>query len=261
MWGWINRVSSVFVLAAIGALYGTAWAQICPDWPPERRSLEIKALDSQLGRWDEAYYRQGDSPIDDEIYDGLQQQLQHWRHCAGELSPEGNGRLPAGKVPHPVAQTGLRKLPDRFAVSQWMQGRRDLWVQPKVDGVAVTLVYRQGVLVSAISRGNGLKGENWLAKVKAIPAVPNRLQGAPANLILQGELFLTMNDHRQQTHGGINARAKVAGMLMRNPLSAELKQLGLFVWAWPDGPSTMVERLQQLAAMGFTLPQQYSKPV
>ena len=40
--------------------------------------------------------------------------------------------------------------------------RSDLWVQPKVDGVAVTLVYRDGKLNKAISRGNGLKGEDWI---------------------------------------------------------------------------------------------------
>lgn len=255
MWRCIYRV-----LVAIGLLCSSAWAGGCPDWSPERLRLEITALDNQLARWDEAYYRLGDSPIDDEIYDGLLQQLQDWQRCVGEQE-DAVRALPAGKVPHPVAQTGLRKLPNRGAVEQWMQSRQDLWVQPKVDGVAVTLVYRQGVLVSAISRGDGQKGENWLAKVKAIPAIPNVLPGITANLVLQGELFLMVNDHHQQAQGGINARSKVAGMLMRNPPTAQLEQLGLFVWAWPDGPPSIAERLQQLAAMGFVLPQQYSKPV
>lgn len=255
MWGYLYRV-----LMVMGLLCGAALAQTCPEWLPERLQLEITALDGQLGRWDDAYYRLGNSQIDDEIYDGLLLQLQEWRRCVGE---EGDNLrpLPVGKVPHPVVQTGLRKQPNRRAVEQWMLGRRDLWVQPKVDGVAVTLVYRQGVLVSAISRGDGQKGENWLEKVKAIPAIPNVLSGVTANLILQGELFLMVNDHHQQIQGGINARSKVAGMLMRNASSAQLKQLGLFVWAWPDGPPDMVERLQQLAQMGFVLAQQYSKPV
>jgi DNA ligase (NAD+) len=254
MWRGIYRV-----LAVLGLLCSSAWAG-CPQWSPERLQLEITALDNQLGRWDEAYYRLGNSPIDDEIYDSLLQQLQDWRHCAGAIE-DGTRPLPAGKVPHPVAQTGLRKLRNSRAVEQWMQGRHDLWVQPKVDGVAVTLVYRQGVLVNAISRGDGQKGENWLEKVKGIPTVPNVLPGAMGNVVLQGELFLRVNDHHQQAQGGINARSKVAGMLMRNSPSTQLKQLGLFVWAWPDGPASMAERLQQLAAMGFALPQQYSQPV
>lgn len=125
------------------------------------------------------------------------------------------------------------------------------WVQPKVDGVAVTLVYRDGELAAAVSRGNGLKGENWLEKVRAIPSIPAVVKGAPATLILQGELFLMVNNHQQKLHGGINARARVAGALMKNRLSPVLQQIGLFVWAWPDGPQEMTQRLQQLAAMGF----------
>lgn len=251
-----------WVLIVMLFLCSEAWAKNCPNWPPERLRLEISALNDQLARWDEAYYRLGNGLIDDEIYDGLVRQLQDWQTCAGEaVSDDGTRILPAGKVPHPVVQTGLRKLPDRIAVGQWMQRRHDLWVQPKIDGVAVTLVYQKGVLVSAISRGNGQKGENWLEKVQAIPAVPKVLTGGPEYLILQGELFLKVNDHRQQQQGGINARSKVAGILMRNTPSAELKQLGVFVWAWPDGPGTMAERLQKLADMGFTLPQQFSKPV
>lgn len=255
MWRGIYRA-----LVLVGMLCSSAWAGDCPAWSPERLQAEITALDDQLGRWDEAYYRLGNSPIDDELYDSLLQQLQDWRRCVGAVE-EDTRPLPAGKVPHPVAHTGLRKLRNSRAVEQWVQGRHDLWVQPKVDGVAVTLVYRQGVLVNAISRGDGQKGENWLEKVKAIPSIPNVLPEVTANLVLQGELFLMVNDHHQQAQGGINARSKVAGMLMRNPRTAQLEQLGLFVWAWPDGPPTMAERLQQLAAMGFTLPQQYSQPV
>ncbi|KEY57230.1 NAD-dependent DNA ligase LigB [Serratia sp. DD3] len=257
MWRYITRM---LLVMAVGC--PIAWATPCPEWPPERLQLEIKALDNQLALWDEAYYQQGYSLIDDEIYDGLQQQWKNWQHCAGLVIPEDHKLpLPEGKIGHPVAQTGLRKLSDPLAVREWLQDRHDVWVQPKIDGVAVTLVYQQGRLVSAISRGNGEKGENWLEKVKAIPAVPSVLPGAPVDLVLQGELFLKMNAHRQHSQGGINARTKVAAMLMRNAADEQLKQLGLFVWAWPDGPATMAERLDQLTALGFVLPQQYSKPV
>ncbi|WON76874.1 NAD-dependent DNA ligase LigB [Serratia sp. UGAL515B_01] len=256
----VSRGSRVLMVMIF--LCGTAWAKNCPNWSTERLRLEMTALHDQLARWDEAYYRFGNGLIEDEIYDGLVRQLQDWQYCVGDARAKDNiPTLPAGKVQHPVPQTGLRKLPDRNAVGQWMQGRHDLWVQPKIDGVAVTLVYQDGVLVSAISRGNGLKGENWLEKVRSIPAVPKVLKQVPESLVLQGELFLKVNDHRQQTQGGINARSKAAGMLMRNSPSAELKQLGLFVWSWPDGPERMAERLQQLTDMGFLLSQQYSKPV
>ncbi|NNC27558.1 ATP-dependent DNA ligase, partial [Salinisphaera sp. USBA-960] len=62
-------------------------------------------------------------------------------------------------------------------------------------------------------------------------------------------------------HGGINARSTVAGALMKNRLSPVLQRIGLFVWAWPDGPQEMTQRLQQLATMGFPLALAYSQPV
>lgn len=63
--------------------------------------------------------------------------------------------------PHPVAHTGLEKVRDRHAVENWLRSRGDIWIQPKVDGVAVTLIYRNGVLHQAISRGDGVNGQDW----------------------------------------------------------------------------------------------------
>lgn len=238
------------------------WAEACPTWRPERLQLEITTLKNQLERWDVAYYQQGNSLVEDDVYDSLRKKLRLWLGCVGLASAEESvPLLPAGKVAHPVAHTGLRKLPDPAAVAQWLHGRSDLWVQPKVDGVAITLVYRDGELAAAISRGNGLKGENWLEKVRAIPAVPTSIKGAPQTLILQGELFLMVNGHQQKRNGGINARARVAGALMKKKPSPVLQQIGLFVWAWPDGPQAMSQRLHQLAALGFPLALAYSQPV
>ncbi len=71
-----------------------------------------------------------------------------------------------GAVMHPVAHTGVRKMVIKNALSLWMRERSDLlWVQPKVDGVAVTLVYRDGKLNKAISRGNGLKARTGRRKL------------------------------------------------------------------------------------------------
>ena len=166
-----------------------------------------------------------------------------------------------GAVMHPVAHTGVRKMVDKNALSLWMRERSDLWVQPKVDGVAVTLVYRDGKLNKAISRGNGLKGEDWTQKVSLISAVPQTVSGPLANSTLQGEIFLQREGHIQQQMGGINARAKVAGLMMRQDDSDTLNSLGVFVWAWPDGPQLMSDRLKELATAGFTLTQTYTRAV
>lgn len=112
-----------------------------------------------------------------------------------------------------------------------MREHNNLWVQPKVDGVAVTLKYQQGKLAQAISRGDGLKGEDWTQKVKQIPAVPQTVFGALANSVLQGEIFLQQEGHIQQKMGGMNARSKVAGLLMRKGNVSDLSSLGIFIWA------------------------------
>lgn len=251
---------AVFFILAMVISVGVQ-AETCPHWPAERLRNELNALEEQLARWDTAYYQRGKSLISDELYDSLRQKQRFWRVCAGRTGEIPLPQLPAGKVPHPVAHTGLRKLADRRAVAQWLAERRDVWLQPKVDGVAVTLVYRHGKLAQAISRGNGRLGEDWLEKVRAIPGVPLTLANAPDLLVLQGELFLLMTGHRQQLHGGVNARASVAGTLMRNQPSERLTQLGIFIWAWPDGPPAMSQRLAQLAAWGFTLARDYTQPV
>lgn len=79
--------------------------------------------------------------------------------------------------------------------------RRDVWVQPKVDGVAVTLVYRDGKLNQAISRGNGLKGEDWTQRLRLIPSVPQNVSGPLSNSTLQGEIYLQREGHIQQQMG------------------------------------------------------------
>ncbi len=59
----------------------------------------------------------------------------------------------------------------------------------------------------------------------------------------------------------MNARAKVAGAMMRATDRAALKQTGIFIWAWPDGPKAMKARLSALAEAGFTLTARYTLPV
>ncbi|MBQ4922098.1 MULTISPECIES: NAD-dependent DNA ligase LigB [Citrobacter] len=237
------------------------WA-VCPVWSPARASEEISRLQQQITQWNESYWKQGVSAVDDGVYDQLNAQLIQWQCCFGDEAPPDLSAPPiSGTVSHPVPHTGVRKLADKQALQQWMRVRSDLWVQPKVDGVAVTLVYRNGNLVRAISRGNGLKGEDWTQKVLRIPSVPHTSKGLLANSTLQGEIFLQQEGHIQQQSGGMNARSKVAGMMMRQSNPELLRSLAIFIWAWPDGPAVMSERLEQLTAAGFSFTQRYTQPV
>ncbi|CAK9886928.1 MAG: DNA ligase B [Candidatus Erwinia impunctatus] len=233
----------------------------CPDWTSARAKQELQQLAKKLYQWDDAYYRLGVSEISDEHYDAQQKTYHLWQRC---FSPEEALRQPVlpagGKHPHPVAHAGVKKLSERQALINWMAGRKSLWMQPKIDGVAVTLVYHHGKLVSMVSRGNGRYGEDWSVKAALIPAIPQILK-EPHDMILQGEIFLQMSAHRQSVVGGQSARAKIAGALRANNPVSLLKQEGIFIWAWPDGPQTFEARIQALHDLGFPLVKEWSKPV
>ncbi|MEW5716366.1 NAD-dependent DNA ligase LigB [Pseudomonas sp. SB113] len=250
------RLQIAFLLAALPYW---AWAEDCPD---EART-QIAPLAEQVRLWDDSYHRLGQSPVSDELYDQARQRLAHWRQCFSHPATEPDNPLASarGTLPHPVVHTGLEKLLGEQAVGAWLDTRQDVWIQPKVDGVAVTLVYRQGQLKQMISRGDGALGQDWSASARKIPAVVQQLP-EPIDLVLQGELYWRLDDHVQSARGGLNARSKVAGLMNRRQLSdSDAAGIGLFVWAWPNGPAAFTERLATLARWGFTDSQRYSQPV
>lgn len=251
MWRWISG------LMLLWCGYGAA---VCPVWSQAKAEKEMASLSAQIKRWDEAYWKQGVSEINDEVYDQLHGRLTQWQRCFG--SEPSEEKLPAltGSVKHPVAHTGVHKVASKEELRQWMRVRQHLWLQPKVDGVAVTLVYRNGKLTQAISRGDGLTGEDWTGKVRLIPSVPQNLTGALANSVLQGELYWLCDNHIQSQLGGINARAKVAGAMMRQKDNSLLSKIGVFIWAWPDGPKDMRTSLAELSQAGFPLSARYTLP-
>ena len=235
------------------------WAEDCPD---DARA-QVSTLAEQLRQWDDSYHRLGQSPVSDELYDQARQRLAHWRQCFPDtpLTPDNPLASARGTRPHPVAHTGMEKLLDEQAVAGWLVNREDVWIQPKVDGVAVTLVYRKGRLSQVISRGDGARGHDWSASARKIPGIVQQLP-EPIDLVLQGELYWHLGDHVQSANGGLNARSKVAGLMNRKQLSdTDAACIGLFVWAWPKGPTTFTERLATLARWGFTDSQRYSHPI
>ena len=247
-----------FTFAALNA-----HADQCPDWTPAKARSSIISLQAQIAEWDDSYHRQGISLIADELYDQSRQRLAFWRSCFAKPAAvlDNPLRTASGPITHPVPHTGVSKLLDEAAVQAWLKGRTDLWIQPKVDGVAVTLVYQQGQLVQAISRGDGVSGQDWTHHARRVPAIPAQLPWQET-LVLQGELYLRLDEHVQATAGSVNARSKVAGMLARSTLSAQDAALiGLFVWDWPTGPASMPERMAGLKALGFDDSAHYSQPL
>ncbi|QLK63077.1 NAD-dependent DNA ligase LigB [Enterobacteriaceae bacterium Kacie_13] len=234
----------------------------CPAWSSARLTQETRQLTTQLAKWDKDYHQSGSSPIEDAVYDNLRQKQLFWLQCAGQSVPLM--AVPGGDdavYAHPVAHTGLSKLRDKQDVSNWMRGRKNLWVQPKIDGVAVSLVYRYGQLAALLSRGDGLKGQNWTTKAAFISSIPLKIADISPELVLQGELYLKMTGHHQSAEGGVNARSKVAGAMMRSSATELLNQMGVFIWSWPDGPAVMPDHLQRLSQFGFPVVSEFTLPV
>ncbi|MGM0544755.1 MAG: NAD-dependent DNA ligase LigB [Pseudomonadota bacterium] len=241
LWGWLSAVA----LTAQGAE--------CPDWSKQRLTRESQALSAQVAAWDHAYHDRGEALIDDALYDQAVARLAEWQTCLGETpdhQPLTRITSTRDSLAHPYAQTGLEKT-DGDGVRRFSSRRDNLWIQPKVDGVSVTLRYHEGELVEAISRGDGERGQDWTARVSQLPAVPATLP-APLSGVLQGELYWRLIDHVQARDPATGARGKVAGaMAQQAPTAQTRSQIGLFVWGWPDGPTDMAERLAQLSALGF----------
>lgn len=258
--GWL-----VFLFVLLVAASGSTRAT-CPDWAPTRARTELVALHDQLDAWNHAYRVDGAGPVDDAIYDQALARYRSWRACFPGQAPAELAHLAdaSGNRVAAVVQTGLAKLPDAAAVAAWMRARgdTDLWVQPKADGVAVTLLYLDGVLHEAVSRGDGTRGTDWTAQARRIAAIPQRLSHAPARVVLQGELVWRLPGHVQARDGGANARSRVAGALARTTLdAATAAKIGLFVWDWPSGPADMPTRLAGLRAMGLADSAALTQPV
>lgn len=249
----------VFLLATLHL--STSLAHACPSWSIERARSEISELQETVSTWDQQYHGQGISPVADEIYDQSRQRLKRLQECFDLKSVDSPLASARGPMPHPVVHTGVEKLVDDQAVTRWMQGKQHVWIQPKVDGVAVSLVYRQGRLARLLSRGDGIQGHDWSRHIPNLAGITRQLP-QPLDLTLQGELYWRLDDHVQAAAGGLNARGTVAGLMARKQLSAEQGGgIGLFVWDWPEGPSTQAERLAKLTELGFSDSQRYSMAI
>ncbi len=138
-------------------------------------------------------------------------------------------------------------------------------VQPKIDGVAVELVYKNGQLIQASTRGNGEMGVDILRHIQQMPLIPKTLSPPMNNenneLILHGELFARL-DHISPSilEQYASARHLVAGQLNRaEPETETIKAFDFFPWLWVNSPfiSDFLS-IKSLADMGFPLVQQHT---
>ncbi len=195
-----------------------------------------KALDYHNYR----YYILDDPEVTDAEYDKLLRELQDLEAAHPELVTPDSPTQRVGAAPLPEFATVTHERPmlslgnafdDQEVVDfdQRLKDRLereadiDYAVEPKLDGLAVSLLYRDGELVRGATRGDGVTGEEITENLKTIPVIPIRLKGEgwPPVLEVRGEVFMRRRDfealnQRQRESGGksfVNPRNAAAGAL------------------------------------------------
>ncbi len=226
----------------------------------------IAALREQLTAHDYRYYVLDEPTISDSEYDGLMQELkaleaQHPELITPDSPTQRVGGTPVadfGVVEHTVPMLSLDNgfteqdvLDFDRRVHERLKTEADITysAEPKLDGLAVSLTYRRGVLQRAATRGDGIKGEDVTANVRTIRGVLLALRGSPPEVIeVRGEVFMplagfTLMNEQAQARGEkvfVNPRNAAAGSLRQ--LDARItasRPLDIFFYAvgWVEGGS------------------------
>lgn len=190
---------------------------------------DIVKLRAEIAKHDRLYYKDATPSIDDQAYDRLKAELATLEAASPEFnfgdSPTqsvGDDRLEAFvSYTHRVPMLSLDNTYSMEALIEF--GRRlekrfpdqtlNYLVEPKIDGVAVSLTYEHGQFVRAVSRGNGAEGDDITSNVRPIAGLPTTIENAPDILEVRGEIYM-----RHEEFERINAIREAAGQqLYANP--------------------------------------------
>jgi DNA ligase (NAD+) len=247
---------------------------------------QVESLRSSLNHHLHRYHVLDDPEIADAEFDALFDQLQSLEQAHPELHSDDSptqrvGATPLSefaKVTHVLPMLSLDKSTSAQDIDDWVkrcQGRLAAQTQitytcePKIDGVAVALIYENGVLVQAATRGDGQIGENILANVRTIGAIPLSLIGDdyPHRFEVRGEIYIPLADfdafnERSLAKGAkqlINPRNGAAGSLRQlNSKITASRPLTMFCYSlgWSEGdwaPKSQKEVLDALQGWGFRI--------
>jgi DNA ligase (NAD+) len=208
--------------------------------PAEARVLDLRR---QIAGHDYRYYVLADPEVPDAEYDRLMAELRSLEAERPELitpdSPtqrvSGEPAQTFGTVVHEVPMLSLdnafsadevrafdRRIHDRLGTADAIRYA----CEPKLDGLAVTLIYESGRFVRGATRGDGVRGEDVSANLRSIRAVPLALHGShiPEVLEVRGEVFMPLKRFAE-----MNRRAEAAGEKVfvnpRNAAAGSLRQL------------------------------------
>lgn len=205
-------------------------------------AARIVALREQLAAHDYRYYVLDDPTVSDSEYDGLMQELKaleadHPHLITPDSPTQRVGGMPVaqfGVVEHAVPMLSLdngfseqdvvdfdRRIRERLKTDAEIVYS----AEPKLDGLAVSLTYRGGLLQRAATRGDGIRGEDVTANIRTIRGVPLALRGSPpAQIEVRGEVFMPVAGFRQMNEDA-QARGEKVFVNPRNAAAGSLRQL------------------------------------
>ena len=188
---------------------------------PSEAQQRIATLRSEVAYHDVRYYRQARPEVGDVEYDRLKRELADLEarfpdaaRAAGQESPtkrigddraEGfvtvRHRQPMQSLDNTYSEAELREFHARLVR---LLGREDLSyvVEPKIDGLAVSLTYEKGRFVRAVTRGNGVEGDDVTANALTIRSLPRELKAAaqapvPELIEIRGEIYMTLAEFQR----------------------------------------------------------------
>ncbi|MBI1840715.1 MAG: NAD-dependent DNA ligase LigA [Verrucomicrobia bacterium] len=248
--------------------------------------LRHRELCAAIARHDHAYYALARPAISDREYDRLMGELLGLeQRCPDLATPDSPSQRVAGRplsefrpAQHAVpmmsldntySQSEAREFVNRLI--KLLPGETLEWVvEPKVDGVAVSLRYENGVFELGATRGDGTTGDDITANLRTIRSLPLHLLGpdAPEVLEVRGEVYMPtagfqkMNASRvaQGEEPFANPRNATAGSLKQlDPRSVAARPLAIVLYGVGEtrgsfAPTTQLELIQRLAAFGLPAP-------
>ena len=164
-----------------------------------------------------------------------------------------NSSLSSDQAQHRQQMLSLHSVRERDLVANFYQRHQhqQLLIQPKIDGMAVELVYEKGLLVSASSRGNGQQGRDLLALMLRSDAVDSII-AYPHTLVIHGELYVEQQAWLRRDKY-VSSRHMTAGIASQlSPTQADVMSLRFMPWRWLNSPyQNEIMSLAQLAMLGF----------